>query len=524
MKTSYQYRLYPDTQQKLILNEQLRIARYWYNRMLGERLEWWENNRNYVIPVGLWQSDYQYNCSLRESIVTAQYQLEKETDPRKILKLRERLDKLLTKPFVEGSYSAEYCQISCTIQIGRLFERPNYFNQKLQLPQIKEDLVRVRWSGELLDFGAVYSTILQDVCKRVQKTFDRHIQGDKNGKRSGKPRFKASSRYRTIVFDGAKNKWMKFCTINGRWLYLRLPKVGLVKVRTHRPLPSGFNLKQVSVTRRADGWYVSFVLDDPTVPEFKLDEIIPTWENSIGLDAVLNEDVYLATSAGDKLPSLKPLRKNLDKLAKVQTKKNAKKKGSRRRRKLAKREGRIHQRIARSRKDFQYKTAHKLVRTGKKVFFHEKLNLQGLTKRNAPKTDEQGNYLPNGNSAKAGLNKSWLDAGFSQFFSILSYIAGKAGAAVIEKNPAYTSQLLSYRDEFVFTDCSIRVYWDKSLEIWVDRDVNSALNLKRLGLDVFPSIKRRRGNPVVVFSTTNITAKEVLTVLFKASEAYAVRR
>jgi len=41
---------------------------------------------------------------------------------------------------------------------------------------------------------------------------------------------------------------------------------------------------------------------------------------------------------------------------------------------------------------------------------------------------------------------------------------------------------------------------------------------------VFPSIKRRRGNPVVVSSTTNITAKEVLTVLFKASEAYAVRR
>jgi putative transposase len=162
------------------------------------------------------------------------------------------------------------------------------------------------------------------------------------------------------------------------------------------------------------------------------------------------------------------------------------------------------------------------VRTGKKVFFYEALNLKGLTKRNAPKPDEPGGYLPNGQSAKSGLNKSWLDAAFGQFFSTLSYIAGKAGAVVIEKNPAYTSQLLSYRDEFIFTNCSIREYWDEQLKIWVDRDINAAINLKRVGLDVFPTLKRRKGNPVIVSSTTNTTLKEVLTVLFKASEALAV--
>jgi putative transposase len=315
---------------------------------------------------------------------------------------------------------------------------------------------------------------------------------------------------------------LKFCTVNGRWLYLKLPKIMLVKVRTHRPLPSGFNLKQVGISKKPDGWYVNFVLDDPTVPEFKPDEIVPTWDNSMGLDAVLNEDIYLATSEGESLPSLKPLRKSLDKLSKLQFKRNGKKKGSRCRRKLAKKEGKLHQQIARSRKDFQYKTAHKLVRSGKKVFFHEDLNLKGLTKRNNPKQDGEGKYLPNGQSAKSGLNKSWLDAAFGQFFSILGYIAGKAGAVVIEKNPAYTSQLLSYRDEFIFIDCSKRKYWDEELKIWVDRDVNASINLKRVGLDVFPTIKRRKGNPVVVSSTTNSTLKEVLTVLFKASEAHAL--
>lgn len=488
MKTSYQYRLYPSTQQKLSLNNGLRVARYWYNRMLGERLDWWEQNR----------------CAVNS------------------------------------------CPLIC--HLPELKERPNYYNQKNQLPVIKEDLVLVKWSGELLDFARVYSTILQDVCKRVEKTFERYIKGDKDGKRSGKPRFKSESRYRTLVFDGAKNEWMKFCTMNGRWLYLKLPKVGLVKVRTHRPLPSGFNrsdfgvtlrqaqcgdaqsnadahggsLKQVSVTKKTDGWYVSFILDDPSVAEFTPDSITPTWDNSMGIDAVLNEDVYLATSEGENLPSLKPLRKGRGRLGKLQTKKNTRKKGSRRRRKLAKKEGKLHSSIARSRQDFQYKTAHKLVRTGKKVFFCEDLNLKRLTKRNPPLQDEQGNYLPNGQSAKAGLNKSWLDAAFGQFFSTLGYIAEKAGACVIEKNPAYTSQILSYRDEFVFTDCSIRRYWDDELKISVDRDINAAINLKRVGLDVFPTIKRRRGNLVVVSSTTNSTSMEVLTVLFKASEAHAV--
>ncbi|MGV0029369.1 hypothetical protein [Phormidesmis priestleyi] len=154
------------------------------------------------------------------------------------------------------------------------------------------------------------------------------------------------------------------------------------------------------------------------------------------------------------------------------------------------------------------------MRTGKKVFFHENLNLKGLSRRNAPKLfGESGSYLPNGQAAKSGLNKSWSDAAFGQFFMILGHIAAKAGAIVIAKNPAYTSQLLAYRDEVVFTDCSIREYWDETEKLWVDRDINSGINLYRLGLDVFPSIKRRKGGIEIVASITDSTSKEVLQIL-----------
>jgi len=63
-------------------------------------------------------------------------------------------------------------------------------------------------------------------------------------------------------------------------------------------------------------------------------------------------------------------------------------------------------------KDHHFKTSHQLVRTKKRVFFLEDLNLQGLTKRNKPKQDKDGKYLPNNQAQKSGLNKSWLDAFF----------------------------------------------------------------------------------------------------------------
>jgi putative transposase len=462
---NYQYRLKPTTEQKLVLNDWFRTCRYWYNRQLGEKFDWWEHNRSYT----------------------------------------------------------DRCPLICSLP--ELKDKPEFYGQKKQLPIIKQDLVSVGWSGELLDFASVPSQTLQEVCKRVELTFSRYIKGDMNGKRSGKPRFKNTERFRSMVFEGAK---MHSCSLGGKWLHVSLPKigregrrgfpamtnrgVGIVDVRHHRSIPEGAILKQAQIIKKADGWYINLRLQDESVPDF-VPNIIPAWNNSLGMDAVLHEDDYLATSQGVKLPSLKSFRKSQDKLAKVSKRKAVKRKGSKSRRSLAKREAKIHQQIARARKDHAYNTAHALLRTGKKVFFHEKLNLAGLSRRNKVKTDELGNYLPNGQSAKSGLNKSWADAAFGQFFNILKFKAEKAGALVIAVNPQYTSQLLPHKDEFVFTDCGIREYWDEELKLLIDRDISASINVKRVGLDVFPTIKRRKGNPVVVASTTNSTLKQVLSTL-----------
>ncbi|BAZ22935.1 transposase [Kalymmatonema gypsitolerans NIES-4073] len=364
MLLNYQYRVYPNTSQKLELNTWLRICQYWYNKQLGDRFDWWENNCN----------------------------------------------------------SINACPLVCSLP--QLRDNPDFYSQKKQLPIIKEDLLKVGYSGELLDFTRVPSQTLQDVSKRVDLAFSRFIKGDSNGNRSGKPRFKNAARYRTMRIEGQA---ITIECVEKDWLFLSFSKLkGWVKVRLHRSLPNGFVLKNALLTKKADGWYITIWLEDPNVPVFTPDDVIPTWGNTLGLDAVLHEDDYLATSENTKLPALKSFRKSEKRLAKVSNRKSANKKGSKSRRKLAKREAREHQRIARARKDHAFKTAYAVVRTNKKVFIHEDLNLKALSRRNKAKQDENGKYLPNGQSSKSGLNKSWNDAAFGQFFTILEYIAGKA--------------------------------------------------------------------------------------------------
>ncbi|EGJ31275.1 MULTISPECIES: helix-turn-helix domain-containing protein [Moorena] len=262
MKYTYQYKALPSTDQKLEINLWLRICQYWYNRQLGERFDWWERNRT----------------------------------------------------------SVNSCPLVC--HLPELRDRPNYYSQKKLLPGLKKGKVTVEWSGYDLDFSRVPANTLQQVCKRVDKAFDRFIYGDNNGNRSGKPRFKSQPRYRSFIVEGA-GLTLHSCSTGGKFLYLKIPKIGLLKIRSHRHLPDGAILKQVQFIKKSDGWFVNLKLDDPTVPGITPDVIVPNWENSLGMDAVLHQEYYLATSLGGKLPSAKFLRRNQSKLAKISKKKNA---------------------------------------------------------------------------------------------------------------------------------------------------------------------------------------------------------
>ncbi len=91
-----------------------------------------------------------------------------------------------------------------------------------------------------------------------------------------------------------------------------------------------------------------------------------------------------------------------------------------------------------------------------------------------------------------------MDAGFGQFVDILSYIVEKTGGQVIKVKPNYTSQICCNCDAYTPKELSDRIHDCKACNVGIiNRDINAAVNIKRVGLGVFPTIKSRRGKLII---------------------------
>ena len=142
--------------------------------------------------------------------------------------------------------------------------------------------------------------MLQDCVKRVKLAFEKYIVGDKNGKRSRRPRFKSKNRYRTLTYPQAKKDWLTGNKI-------KLPKLGLIKYIYHRSIPEGFKVKTASVTKKADGYYLTLIVEDKSLPDFEPDTV-PTKDNSLAIDLGLEKLYY--DSLGNYVLPQKHLRKS----------------------------------------------------------------------------------------------------------------------------------------------------------------------------------------------------------------------
>jgi putative transposase len=103
------------------------------------------------------------------------------------------------------------------------------------------------------------------------------------------------------------------------------------------------------------------------------------------------------------------------------------------------RTGPQHRKIRNQRKDFHHKASRTLVDRYQVIVF-EDLQTSSLTATPKSQQDEKGTYVPNGAAAKAGLNKSILDDGWSRFTRMVVVKAASAVRTVVFVNPSKTSQ------------------------------------------------------------------------------------
>jgi putative transposase len=323
--------------------------------------------------------------------------------------------------------------------IGEISSKVDYYSQAANLKETK-----------LLfpEYKDIYADCQQQNLMRLDKAWKRWMIPDKNGKRGGRPRFKKQGDICSITFPRVNSVKAGAHLIGN---ILKLSKIGEIPVILHRSIPNGFDIKQATIVSKADGWYVSFALEDNTVPvSLPVDEI----KYAVGIDVGLEK--FLTTSDAQAVAVPQFYRKAQTVLARQQRKLARQEKGSNNYQKQANKVARLHLHIARQRKDFHYLVAHYLCTTYDLIGF-EKLNIKGL--------------------ARTRLAKSILDVAWRSFLNILQAVAVRRGKHTQEVDARGTSIECFNCEERVVKDLSVRVHDCPNCKVSLDRDLNASLNI-----------------------------------------------
>ncbi len=279
----------------------------------------------------------------------------------------------------------------------------------------------------------VFSQVLQDVLRRLDKNFKNFYRG------FGYPRFKGRNRYDSFTYPQ-----MGFEIQNGK---IKLSKIGSIRIILHREIEG--KIKTCTIKKDVDQWYAVFTTEiEKTVEPVEV-------KNPIGVDVGLTS--LLTLSTGEQIAPPEFLRKLEKKLTKEQMCLNRKKRGSENRKKQRTRIARVHRKIRNQRKDFAHKTSRTLVNTYDLIAF-ENLNIRGMV---------QNHHLA----------KSICDAGWYQLQKLTAYKAEDAGKLVEFCIANGTSQECHFCGNIEHLTLADRVFHCSRCGNIEDRDVNASINV-----------------------------------------------
>jgi putative transposase len=295
------------------------------------------------------------------------------------------------------------------------------------------------------------STARQAACDRAWASVAQFYNNCKKkvSGRKGFPRFKKN--VRSVEY---KNSGWKLTDGGRKILLTDGHQIGSLKLLGKRSLDGLQHLiKRVRVLRRADGYYVQFVINA------QRHEMPCYTGQSVGLDMGLTH--FFTDSKGCKVENPRLLKRAEKSLSRRQRKFSRMTKGSNRRKRAKFKLARTHLKVQRQRNDFVTKLARSVVRS------HDLVAIEDLQVRNMVKN--------------RSLAKSISDAGWSLFKTKLSYYAGLFKKVIVAVNPRYTSQTCSSCNKVARKSLSNRSH-QCNCGCVLDRDHNAALNILRLGV------------------------------------------
>ena len=343
------------------------------------------------------------------------------------------------------------CSLEFTYIMTADYPFPSYHQQQNNLPKAKKKFPRLK---------TVPSQVLQTNIRRLHDSWDSF-----RARGYGFPRFRKYGQMKSMLFPQFKTNPL------GGWL-LQLPKLGLVQINLHRPIPEGFVIKQVRVVKKAVGWFAVIAIKS----DFELPLPVPHG-HAIGVDVGLLS--YIATSNGYTEARPKFFKTAHSRLKVLQKRLSRKMKRGKNYEKARIKVAKQHNHIAFKRSDYQFKLAHKLCDMAGTIYV-EDCDFRIM--------------------AKGMLGKHTIDASFGQLRAILEYVAKKRDVFVGRVDHRGTSQTCPNCRSEVRKDLSVRLSRCHECGYVVDRDIASGQEICNRGEETYRGTpeKQEIGSQVVL--------------------------
>jgi putative transposase len=246
--------------------------------------------------------------------------------------------------------------------------------------------------------------------------------------------------------------------------YLKLPKIGLVRLKQHRNIPTDYVLKSVTVSQTPSGKYYASILF-----EYENQVQEQTLQNFLGLDFSMHE--LYRDSNGNEPEYPRYYRQSEKKLKREQRKLSLMQKGSANREKQRVKVAKLHEKVANQRKDFLHKQSRQIVNVYDCVCI-EDLDMKAM-------------------SQALNFGKSVSDNGWGMFTAFLKYKLEEQGKRLQKVDKFFASSQTCSCCGYVnkeMKNLSIRAWDCPECGTHHDRDVNAAINIRNEGMRIATAV------------------------------------
>lgn len=309
---------------------------------------------------------------------------------------------------------------------------------------IKSDLIIDKpWLNE------ISAAAIQQKIRDFQEVTNQFFSKTRK-KKIGRPSFKKKSGNQSYRLPN-----QKFSLKDNK---IRLEKIGWVKISIDRNIPDNSKMLSCTISMNCCGQYFVSILVDVVIPNKG------KTGKSVGIDLGLKS--FATLSDGVVIDNIKFFREKQSEIAKIQRHLSRKNKGSNRHRKNKIKIARLYNKIANKRNNFLHNVTTSLV-NNYDVICIEDLNVSGMLSNHK-------------------LAKAISDTSFSMFRSMLEYKCNWYGKELVVIDRFYPSSKTCSKCGWKKEDLTLsdRVFKCENCGIEIDRDLNAAINIQRVGVDI----------------------------------------